>query len=163
MIRFAEEKDIPALLEIYNDEVVNGVATFDLEPKSLEEWTQWFHAHKGSHPLFVWDEDGSIGGYCSLSPYREKEAYYGTVELSLYIHNNYRRRGIGRALMAHIIDYAREHTDLHTIVSVITAGNEASTRLHSALNFTYCGTIRETGRKFGRYLDIENYQLIITR
>ena len=106
-------------------------------------------------------EDGDITGYASLSEYRQKEAYKTTVELSIYVSPNHRKKGVGRALMAHILEIAKNDEGTHCVVSVITAGNEASTKLHAEFGFTCCGTIPEVGMKFGRMLDIENYALIV--
>lgn len=161
-IRPARREDVPALLDIYNYEVINGVSTLDLNTRTLEEWEKWYNAHnRDNHPLIVGVEDGEITGYASLSEYRQKEAYKTTVELSIYVSPNHRKKGVGRALMAHILEIAKNDAGTHCVVSVITAGNEASTKLHAEFGFTCCGTIPEVGMKFGRMLDIENYALIV--
>ena len=161
-IRTAQCADIPALLDIYNYEVEFGVATFDLQPKTMEERTEWFEAHNvGNYPLIVALIEGEVAGYASLSSYREKEAYQSTVELSVYVGPRYRRQGVATALMEAVLQLAREAETIHTVVSVITGGNEASIKLHERFGFTFCGRMREVGMKFGRYLDIENYQLIL--
>lgn len=148
------------LLDIYNYEVEHGVATLDLQPKDMQQWEAWFAAHNvENHPLLVAETDGHVAGYASLSDYREKEAYKTTVELSVYIGPDDRQKGIATALMEAILAEARRDGRTHTVVSVITAGNEASVRLHRRFGFEFCGTIREVGMKFGRYLDIENYSL----
>ena len=161
-IRPARREDVPALLDIYNYEVINGAATLDINTRTLEEWEKWYNAHnRDNHPLIVGVENGEITGYASLSEYRQKEAYKTTVELSIYVSPNHRKKGVGRALMAHILEMAKNDVGTHCVVSVITAGNEASTKLHAEFGFTYCGTIPEVGMKFGRMLDIENYALIV--
>ena len=81
------------------------------------------------------------------------------MELSIYIHPDFRRQGIAGALMGFLLDEARRDGRTHTVVSVITTGNEASCRLHERFGFTFCGRIPEVGMKFGRYLDIDNYSL----
>ena len=160
-IRKAEERDLARLLEIYNYEVENSVATLDLRPKKMPEWKVWFSAHNvDNHPLYVAEVDNRVAGYASLSSYREKEAYRTTVELSVYIAPECRGCGVATALMEALLSYAVECEDIHTVVSVITAGNEASRRLHERFGFTFCGTIREVGKKHGMYRDIENYQLM---
>lgn len=159
-IRIAEKRDLGALLAIYNYEVEHGVSTFDLNPKSMEEWEKWFAAHPGGeHPLLVAEEDGRAVGYASLSSYREKEAYRTTAELSLYVDKDYRRRGIATALMEAILTLARENETLHTVVSVITAENGNSIALHERFGFSPCGVIHDVGIKFGRYLSIANFEL----
>lgn len=162
IIRKAKNDDIARTLEIYNYEVTNGVVTLDLNQRTLEEWKQWYELHNiDNHPLIVAEADGEVVGYASLSPYRNKEAYKTTVELSVYIDINYRKNGIAAKLIEELIEYSKNRDDIHTIVSVITVGNEASVKLHKKYGFVYCGTIKEAGIKFGRYLDIENYQLVI--
>lgn len=161
-IRMAEEKDLIDLLDIYNYEVEHGTATFDLTKKTIPERREWFFTHnKGNHPLIVAEEDKRAVGYACLSPYCAKEAYSATVELSVYVDHRYRRRGIARKLMIEILDMARRDPATHTVVSVITGENEASIRLHEELGFLDRGTIREVGVKFGRYLDIKNYQMMV--
>lgn len=163
IIRKAKQRDLSAITDIYNYEVLNGTATFDIKPKSTEERQQWFDLHnKENHPLIVSEnEEGKICGYASLSPYREKEAYRSCVELSVYVAHDSRRQGIATALMSEIINLAKKDTNTHTIVSVITAGNEASKKLHERFGFDFCGTISEVGMKFGKYLSIDNYCLIV--
>lgn len=160
LIRRAQLRDLEDLLEIYNYEVVYGISTLDIHPRTLDEWKQWFYSHNvDNHPLLVAELDGRAVGYASLSAYREKEAYCSTVELSVYVDAAYRKRGIADALMKAILDMAREDGSIHLVVSVITDGNEASIRLHDKYGFSYCGSIHEVGIKLGEYRDIVNYEL----
>lgn len=160
IIRKAEITDLHALLAIYNYEVMHGVATLDLEPKSMSDWEQWFNNHNiNNHPLYVAEVGDSIAGYASLSSYRDKEAYKSTVELSVYISAQHRKQGVASHLMAFVLEEAKKDDRTHMVVSVITAGNEGSRRLHEKFGFQLCGTIPEVGFKFGKYQDIENYSL----
>jgi len=162
IIRLARQEDLPELLDIYNYEVKHGVATFDLHPKTLEERQSWFDEHNiENHPLIVAETEGKVAGYASLSSYREKEAYRSTVELSVYVGKEFRGQGVATALMDEILEMARQDADTHVVVSVITAGNEASVRLHEKYGFTFCGAMHAVGMKFGEYRDIENYELIV--
>ena len=162
IIRKPIEREIPALLEIYNYEVENGIATLDIDKKTLADWERWYYAHNvDNHPLIVCEDEGEIAGYATLSTYREKQAYRSTVELSVYVSPRHRRKGVGTLLMSEILKAAKADESIHTVVSVITSGNEASVRLHGKFGFTFSGVIREAGIKFGRYIDIENYCLIV--
>ena len=162
IIRTAAIKDMPRLLDIYNYEVLNGTSTFDLHPKTMDDRMEWFREHNiDNHPLIVAEVDGKAVGYASLSSYRPKEAYAATVELSVYIDPDYRGQGIARRLISDILAEARARDDIHTVISVITDGNEASVKLHEEFGFTYCGTMREVGKKFGKLLGTVSYQLMV--
>lgn len=162
LIRKAEQRDLPELLAIYNYEVLHSVANLDLTPRTLDEWQVWFDHHNvENHPLYVAEADGRVACYASLSSYREKEAFVSTVELSIYVAPEFRRRGFAGELMAFLLNVARADERTHAVISVISAGNEASIRLHEKMGFTYCGTIPEVGVKFGAYQDIVNYWLAV--
>lgn len=162
IIRDTVPEDLPALLAIYNHEVEHGVSTFDLNCKDMAQWREWYRDHMtGNRFILTAESDGRAVGYASLSQYRTKEAYAATTELSVYVATAYRGRGIAKELIRRTVEKARENGNVHTIISVITGGNEASIGLHKKLGFTHCGTIREVGEKFGRLLDIDNFQLII--
>lgn len=162
LIRPAEEKDIEQILNIYNYEVLHGVSTFDIHPKTIEEWKIWYFQHTtDKYLLLVAVINDQVAGYASLSRYREKEAYDSTVELSVYVSPAFRQQSVATQLMEHIIEKARNNEDIHLVVSVITGGNAVSTHLHERFGFTHCGTIHEAGIKFGDFLDIDNYELIV--
>ena len=162
VIRPITQDDVVSCLDIYNYEVVNGVATLDFAPRTLPEWQEWFDAHQTvEHCIFVGLMDDVVVGYASLSPYRTKDAFKSTVELSIYIHQDHRGKGVASKLMAHILEHAKKNDTLHTVVSVITAGNEGSTKLHSRFGFTYCGLTPEVGFKHGKYQDTETYALLV--
>ncbi len=161
-IRLTETGDLPALLAIYNSEVLHSTATLDLHAKTLRDWECWLQAHQiGNHFALTALRDGVPVGYATLSGYREKEAYKTTVELSVYVDAHHRRTGVASALMTETLRLARERGDVHTVVSVITGENAESVALHEKFGFSYCGTVCEVGQKFGRMLDIKNYQLIL--
>lgn len=162
VIQSITKNDISACLAIYNYEVIHGVATLDLEPRTLEEWHEWYNAHSDEHhPIIVGTIDDVVVGYASLSPYRLKDAFKSTVELSIYIHQDYRGQGVATRLMEHILEMAKVDTMIHNVVSVITAGNEGSTKLHNRFGFTYCGLTPEVGFKHGKYQDTETYALLV--
>ena len=162
VIQSITKNNISACLAIYNYEVIHGVATLDLEPRTLEEWHEWYNAHSDEHhPIIVGTIDDVVVGYASLSPYRLKDAFKSTVELSIYIHQDYRGQGVATQLMERILEMAKEDTMLHNVVSIITAGNEESTKLHNRFGFTYCGLTPEVGFKHGKYQDTETYALLV--
>ena len=145
-IRIAEQRDLPELLAIYNHEVLNSVANLDLTPRTLDEWQVWFDLHNiENHPLFVAEIDGRVAGYTSLSSYREKEAFRSTVELSIYVAPEFRRRGLASELMAYILDVARADERTHLVISVISA----QTRPASACTRKWGLPIAERFRRSG--------------
>ncbi len=162
IIRVTEEKDIPACREIYNHEVLHGLATFDTEPKSMEERKAWFDAHnRDHHPLLTAEIDSQVAGYASLSTYRPRTAYNGTVELSVYVSEAFRRHGVARALVKELLTIAKADPEIHNVVSVITGCNTASIALHEQFGFTYVGTLHKVGVKFGQYLDTVEYEMLV--
>lgn len=159
-IRKAENKDISAMLDIYNHEVKGGTATLDLEPKSYESWCEWFRLHNTkSHPLLVAEINGEVVGYACLSPFRPKPAYNSTVELSVYVAHSRRGCGIGRALTERILSLARDNDGTHLVVSVITSENKVSISMHERLGFSFCGRISQAAFKFDRPIDVLFYEL----
>jgi len=160
MIRECEIKDVEAIKAIYNEAIKNTTVVFDIEPKSDEVMQNWFNAHKGYHKIFVYDHEGTAVGFASLSKYREHQAFASTVELSIYTEKDSRGLGIGTALMQHVLEYGKNCSEIHTIVSVITSTNVRSVKFHLDHGFKHCGTIEDAGYKFGTYLGIDNLQII---
>ncbi|MGS2776462.1 N-acetyltransferase family protein [Robertmurraya sp. GLU-23] len=159
-IREAHINDLPFLLSIYNDAIVNTTATFDLEPESLEKRKTWFAKYGGKYPLIVSEWNGEVVGYGSLSAFREKPAFNSTTELSIYISSSARGLGIGTALMTELITRAKEN-GFHTMIGGITQGNEGSIALHKKFGFTLAGHFKEVGFKFDDWQDVLFYQLIL--
>ncbi len=161
-IRDARPSDVPAIVDIYNESVVSLTATFDTTPKTIEDYTVWFSAHDERHPVIVAEEAGTVAGWAALSAYSDRAAYDGTAEVSLYVRRSCWKRGIGRSLFSAIVARGRS-AGLHTVISRIAEGNEASVTLHTSLGFTTVGVMREVGKKFGRLLDVTIMQLIYVR
>lgn len=159
-IRDAVLHDLPAMLAIYNHAIRNLIATFDLEEQSLEQREVWFHQHGHNYPLIVAESEGIVVGYSCLSSFRAKPAYARSTELSIYIAENQRGKGIGTALMAEILRRA-EQLEYHTVISGITGGNEASVRLHENFGFVFVGKFQEVGFKFGEWQDVHFYQRML--
>lgn len=163
MIRIAEERDIPELMEIYNEAILNTTATFDTDVKDYQNRVDWFHSHTGIHRIYVKEVEGKVAGYASLSQYRDRKAFDSAVEISIYIHKDYRGKRIGHELMDAILSFAGEQKEIETIVSLIESKNEASIHLHEKYGFTYSGQIRNAGIKFGKKLSLNAYQIIYDR
>ena len=152
-IRPATLEDLDAITEIYNDVILNTVATFDTEPKTLEEQRVWFANHVPKYPILVAEQDEVVVGWASLSKWSEKLAYSGTTEGSLYVNKGYRRQGIGKRLLEEIIQEGQK-AGFHTVVARIAEGSEASIHLCESVGFEHVGVMKEAGRKFGKLLDV---------
>lgn len=152
-LRLARPDDADATREIYNAEVTGSTVTFDLVPRTAAEQEAWLDQRSGAMAVVVAELDDRVVGFASLSPYRDRPAYATTVEDSVYVHADFRGRGVGRALLAEICDIAGTR-GFHSVVARVVGGHETSIALHRSLGFRVVGTEIEVGRKFGRWLDV---------
>ena len=159
IIRPARPDDLTAITEIYNEAILTTDATFDTEPKSVENQKEWFDNHNSRNPIIVAENDNNVIGWASLSKWSDRVAYSDTAEISVYIKDGHRGQGIGRQLIERIIR-AGEEAGLHTIISRITAGNDESIHLHEKFGFEHIGVMKEVGYKSGRLLDVVLMQKI---
>ena len=159
-IRLGELADAEAIAAIYNAEVLGGTATFDLVPRTLNEQREWLRVRSGALAVLVAVIDDEVAGYASLSKFRDRPAYSTTVESSVYVHEDHRRKGVANALMSELLTTAASH-GFHAIIARIADSQEASLELHRRLGFALVGVEREIGRKFGRWLDVSVMQVII--
>jgi phosphinothricin acetyltransferase len=152
-LRLAQPDDAAGIAEIYNHAVTTSTAVFDLRPRSLAEQRAWLADRSGAHAVVVAMEDAVVVGFASLSPYRDRPAYTTTVESSVYVREGHQGRGVGRALMARLLEQATDH-GFHAAIARIVGDNEASIALHHAMGYEIVGREREVGRKFNRWLDV---------
>ncbi len=186
-VRSARRSDAEAIRAIYNVEV-DGLNTFDLTPRTLEDQLRWVDAHAGGHPAVVAEAapgggdgdgradaadgdargDGGAGGgtgapvvgFGSLSAFRERPGYSTTVEVSVYVRADHRNRGVGRQILAELISLARGY-GYHCIISRVVGSNGPSIALHERCGFRRVGVEREVGRKYGHWLDVVELQLML--
>ena len=160
-LRDAVEGDLPAITALYAREVVGGTATFETTPPSLDEMAQRFAAvQRHALPWLVAGIDGRFAGYAYVSPFRPRPAYRYGVEVSVYVEDHTRRRGVGRALLEALIDRTRDRGLRHLIGAISDSDTSAaSIALHRALGFRDAGVYRQVGWKFGRWLDVTLMQL----
>ena len=160
-IRPALEQDLEAMLEIYNDVIVNTTAVYDYQPHTLEMRRQWFRIKEAQgFPVFVAAEDGKVVGFSSIGPFRAWAAYKYSVENSVYVAADQRGKGIGKLLIAPLIE-ASVQLNMHTIIAGIDATNEASIMLHRSFGFKEVAHFKQVGYKFGRWLDLTFMQLLL--
>ncbi len=162
-IRAARLSDAEGIREIINYEILNGTSIFELEPRTLAAQRTWLQDRSGVHAVLVAtpdDGDDTVLGFSSLSPFHTRPAYNTTVENSVYVHQDHRGKGIGRALLVEIIGLAQSH-GFHTVIARISGKNETSVAVHQSVGFEVAGVEREVGRKFGRWLDVTVMQLML--
>jgi phosphinothricin acetyltransferase len=154
-IRPAQFDDLPGILDIYNEAVLNTTATYDYEPRTLEYRIAWFEQNRAlNYPMFVAAApEGRVVGWSSLKQYHDRIGYRFTAENSVYVAADQRGRGVGKLLMPPLIEAAHAR-GLHAILAAIDAENEASIRLHAAFGFERAGLFKQVGFKFGRWLDV---------
>ena len=160
IIRRAEDFDLEAITGIYNEAIRTTTATFDTEPKSIENRREWLDAHDERHPVLVAELDGDVVGWASISEWSERPAYRDTAESSMYVASEFRGQGIGRRLKEATLSEAIRF-GFHTLIACAAEGSDASLYLNRSFGFVHVGTLREVGRKFGKLLDVEIYQKIL--
>jgi phosphinothricin acetyltransferase len=161
-IRAAGAGDIGGILAIYNDAVANTTAIWNGTPVDAANRAAWLaeRERQGYPVLVAADADGAVLGYASFGDWRAFDGYRHTVEHSVYVRRDRRGAGVGRALMAALIERARA-LGKHVMVAAIEAENAASIRLHQALGFAPVGHLPQVGTKFGRWLDLAFLQLTL--
>ena len=161
-IRPARREDCPEILAIYNDAVLTTTATYDYEPRSLEHRQAWFDDHrKTGFPVFVAINDADqIIGWSALNRYHDRKGYRFTSENSIYIAANYRGQGVGKLLLAPLIEVAKK-LHLRVIIAAIDGENAASIKLHAGFGFEHVGHFKRVGYKFGRWLDVVYMELLL--
>lgn len=159
MIREMKETDLVEVLEIYNDAILHTTAVYDYRAHSLEDRRAWFNQKtEGGYPLFVFEEDGKVLGFATYGPFRAWPAYKYSIEHSVYVYKEARKKGIGTLLLKALIERA-EQESYATLIAGIDSTNQGSIFIHEKLGFTYSGTIKKAGYKFEKWLDLAFYQL----
>jgi L-amino acid N-acyltransferase YncA len=150
-----------AILAIFNEAIANSTAIYEFLPLAPEYMERWFEAKaQGGYPVIGLETDGVLAGFASYGKFRDRPAYKYTVEHSIYIDARFRGQGHGRVLLEAIAAMAVKQ-DYHVMVGGIDASNAGSIRFHERMGFTHCGTVKQVGFKFGRWLDLALYQKIL--
>jgi len=161
-LRLAEIADAEAIRTIYNHEVSNTFATFDLVPRSLEEQELWITHRSGAFAALVTVDGPTVVGFGALSAYKERAAYRTSVEDSVYVAGDQQGRGIGKLIVMELLRMARI-SGFHAVFARISGPSEASKALHASCGFTLVGVEREVGRKFNKWLDVAIMQVLLDR
>jgi L-amino acid N-acyltransferase len=161
-IRQCNEKQLPEILEILNEAILHSTALYDYKPRTMDNMQTWYSAkEQGNYPIIgIFDPDDQLLGFASYGSFRNWPAYKYSIEHSIYVKSDRRGNGLGKILLREIIKNAQEQ-DYHVMIGGIDALNTASINLHEKEGFVFCGTIKQAGFKFGKWLDLSFYQLIL--
>jgi L-amino acid N-acyltransferase YncA len=156
------ERHAEAILDIFNEAIQHSTALYDYKPRAPQSMIGWFDTKKaGGFPVIGAEEsNGKLIGFASYGTFRAWPAYKYTAEHAVYVHKDHRGKGFGRLLMLELIATA-EKNGVHALVGGIDAANIGSIILHEKLGFRLVGTLPEVGFKFGRWLDLAFYQLLL--
>lgn len=161
IIRDATSDDLPAIAEIYNFSVVNTTNTWNDQPVDAEDRATWLRSHQATgYPVLIAEIAGAVAGYAAFTQWRNFTGYRHTVEHSVFVGENYQRRGVATALMKELLERARAH-GAHVMIAGIDSSNTGSIALHEKLGFVVNGQFPQVGRKFGRWLDLTLMQLTL--
>jgi L-amino acid N-acyltransferase YncA len=146
IIRDAAEADLPAIIEIYNAATATRTSTALFDPVSVEERLPWFHRHSPDEfPLWVTEVEGRIAGWLSFQEFIRRPAYRGAVEISVYVHQNFRRLGTGRVLLDRAIAEA-PRLNARVLLGYVLGHNEASLALFEGAGFERWGRLPRLAR-----------------
>ncbi|OBZ86268.1 L-amino acid N-acyltransferase MnaT [Choanephora cucurbitarum] len=162
-IRAATESDIPQILEIYNERILNSTCLFMYDPVPIENRLTWFRELKAKgYPVIVAaeKETNKAIAYACFGSFRPHTAFILTTEISLYIHQAHQRKGLGSLLLTEMMRIGRE-LKFRNLIAGITAENEGSVLLFAKFGFKQVGQIHDSGYKFGRFLDIVFLEYLI--
>lgn len=159
-IRPATPGDAAIINAIQNHYVVGSTATFHTRPLTLDERLAWLEKRSAAHPVTVAEVDRNVAGWGALEVFRGRPAYRHTGEFSVYVHHEWHRRGIGRAIMADLVTRARA-LQYHALVGGCCSESTAVIAMLEAMGFDRVAHFREVGRKFDRWLDVVFLELVL--
>lgn len=162
------------ILEIFNEVILHSTALYDYKPRTLEQIEQWFKLKaENNFPVIGYESvndaqdneadtlSGRLMGFASYGSFRPFPAYKYTVEHSIYVHQDFRKQGLGKKLLQDVIDTAQAQ-DYHVVIGALDQANSGSIALHEQMGFTHCGTINQAAFKFNRWLNLVFYQKILS-
>jgi L-amino acid N-acyltransferase len=158
MIRLAKEQDLPWILEIYNEAIINTAMVYESNSRTIVDQLAWLSEKQAAGlPVLVYTRDGKVSGFATFGPYSTMSGFRYTVKDSIYVHKGSRRKHIGTALLKSLMKMAGEY-GYATMIAEIDNRNEGSKLLHENLDFKNVGTINKAGYKFGEWRDLAVFQ-----
>lgn len=160
MIREVRPDDAAQIAGIYNRYILETTISFETQPLSAEDMRKRIEEISSYFPYLVAENNGKLIGYCYAHPWKERAAYCKTLETTIYLASEAKGKGLGTRLMDRLIDECRNR-GYHVLIACITAENEESCRFHERLGFKKVSHFEQVGQKFGRWLDVADYELIL--
>ena len=152
-VRLARSADSEAVAEIYNQGIAERTATFETDPREAADLARRIEQDPERFPVLVAEQAGSVLGWASIGPYRDRGCYAGVGEFSVYIHRDARGRGVGRQLLAQLLVEAGGRA-YWKLLSRVFPSNAASLALCRSMGFREVGTYEKHARLDGRWLDV---------
>ncbi len=152
-IRKVTLEDAETVGEIYNYYIQNTHHTFETEPLTVERTRRRIGKIIDKYPFLVAEQDGGIFGYAHAAPFKLRQAYEHSAEVSIYVKNDAKQRGIGSMLYEKLFEKL-EDTDIHALVAGISLPNDGSIKFHEKLGFEKVAHFKEVGYKLGRWIDV---------
>lgn len=159
-VRPVRTDDAEAIADIYRHYVTDTTTSFEVTPPSAGEMRRRITAISAAHPYLVCEMDGKVAGYCYVHPWKERAAYSATMETTIYLSPDVRGHGLGRMMMGRLLAECRSR-GYHALIACITAENDESCRFHESIGFVKVSHFREVGHKFGRVLDVVDYEMLL--
>ena len=156
-IRAIQESDIASILEIYRPFVTDSAASFEIEPPSLENFSQRVLQIKKNYPWLVAEQNSQVMGYAYGTQHRIRAAYQWSVEVSVYVNSEFHRRGVARSLYEQLFKELRAQGKVNAFAGT-TLPNPASVTFHQSMGFREIGVFEGIGKKFGKWWDVAWFQ-----
>ncbi len=161
-IRPVQLEDAGEITAIYNEYILHDTVTFETEPLREEEMRARIAEISARFPYFVCEEAGEVVGYCYAHQWKSRAAYRHTIETTVYLSSRHTGKGIGTLLMQELIEACRHKGDYRALIACVTEDNVASDALHLKLGFKQVSRFEKVGLKFGRWLNIIDYELLLS-
>lgn len=159
-IRAVRLSDAAAIAEIYHHYVTETTVSFELEPPTVEQMQERIRSISKAHPYYVCEQAGRILGYCYVHPWKERQAYCHTMEVTIYLRPDAKGRKLGSRLMETLLADCRRR-GYRALIACITEENTASVAFHKRFGFEQVSCFKVVGQKFGRWLDVVDLELVL--
>ncbi len=152
-IRKVKIDDASKILDIYSKHINDTIVTFETTVPSITEFEERIKTISKTYPYLVCTNDNELVGYAYATKYREREAYKYSVEIAIYVSENFQKKGVGKLLLANLLDELKAN-NFCSVYSCISVPNEPSVKLHEHFGFTEIGVFHNAGRKFDKWIDV---------